>query len=144
MGHQCCCAPDVPASVMRRGALPPEVVIVSVTVVVVGQVGPQAARATQLSELAAKRLAEDVVDERVVGGGALGEQARQQADERRHAVLAPGVEHGPETDRHVGCPGHHEASADQDSHLGEKERERKRERERERERSIERNKNIEA
>lgn len=58
---------------------------------------------------------EDEVYEGVVHGGALGEEARQQGDQRRDVL--PGAEHAPEADGHVGGPREKEPRADHRSHL---------------------------
>ncbi|TNN40526.1 hypothetical protein EYF80_049298 [Liparis tanakae] len=69
----------------------------------------------QLLHLLPEALAEDVVDQRVVDGGALGEQAGQQADPRRDAGAV--VEDGPHAHHGVGRPADHEAQADEHGDL---------------------------
>lgn len=64
---------------------------------------------------------EEEVYEGVVRRGALGEEARQERDGRRHLLLLLGVEHGPEAHRHVRGPGDDETQTDHEGHLQRKE-----------------------
>lgn len=69
----------------------------------------------QLPHLCLKVLAEDVVDERVVHGGALGEHARQEADFGRDGVAV--LEDGPQAHHAVRRPAAYEANGDQHGDL---------------------------
>lgn len=60
---------------------------------------------------------EEEVYEGVVRRGALGEEARQERDGRRHLLLVLGVKHGPEAHRHVRGPGDNETRTDHEGHL---------------------------
>ena len=76
------------------------------------------ADATQLAQMphfALETLAEGVVDERVVDGGALGEQAWQQGDLRGQGGAA--AQDVPQAYHGVGRPADDEARADQDGDL---------------------------
>lgn len=66
-------------------------------------VNPPATAALQLPHLAAESLAEDVVNERVVGCGGLGKQAGQQHHHGLQGVA--GVKDGPEAGGCIGSPG---------------------------------------
>lgn len=77
----------------------------------------------QLPHLRLKVLAEDVVDERVVHGGALGKHARQEADLGRDGAAV--LEDGPQAHHAVWRPAAYEAHGDQHGDLqrgGEKSR----------------------
>ena len=86
-----------------------------------GRASAAAADATrcgaQVPHLALEPLAEGVVDEGVVDGGALGEQARQQGDLRRQGGAVS--QDAPQAHHAVGRPADDEARADQDGDLHE-------------------------
>lgn len=70
-------------------------------------------RTTKHRSLGAQELVpgvtlEDEIYERVVYGGALGEEAWQQGDKWSHVALFLGVKHAPEAGSHVRSPGNKE------------------------------------
>ena len=69
----------------------------------------------QFLDLRLEGAAEEVVNERVVEGGGLGEHAGQQADLGRDAATVP--EDGPQTHQAVGRPAADEAQTNEDSNL---------------------------